>query len=141
MLSSPAAVYTPTKVVNNRRITGAASSYVQVVCSGNAALQAQQQHATAQTRGIAPLVQSAVLTDRRHILTKDAEGNVELWDTATAAVKERFGQVHSLACYMLLTTPFIASHPLPYTPDCMAAPCSVVMVAKAVVDYMTVRCV
>jgi len=34
-----------------------------------------------------------VLTDRRHILTKDAEGNVELWDTATAAVKERFGQV------------------------------------------------
>ncbi len=63
------------------------------MCSGDAALQAQQQHATAQTRGIAPLVQSAVLTDRRHILTKDAEGNVELWDTATAAVKERFGQV------------------------------------------------
>ena len=65
------------------------------MCAGFAALQAQQQHATAQTRGIAPLVQSAVLTDRRHILTKDAEGNVELWDTATAAVKERFGQVPS----------------------------------------------
>ena len=82
------------------------------MCAGDAALQAQQQHATAQTRGIAPLVQSAVLTDRRHILTKDAEGNVELWDSATAAVKERFGQVlpyllhiFSLQAYSLLFVP------------------------------------
>ena len=58
-----------------------------------AALQPQQQQATAQTSGIAPLVQSAVLTDRRHILTKDAEGNVDLWDVTTGAVEERFGQV------------------------------------------------
>ncbi len=61
-----------------------------------AALQPQQQQATAQTTGIAPLVQSAVLTDRRHILTKDAEGNVELWDVLTGAVEERFGQVMHL---------------------------------------------
>lgn len=104
------------------------------MCSGHAALQAQQQHATAQTRGIAPLVQSAVLTDRRHILTKDAEGNVELWDTATAAVKERFGQVHSLACSHASHHTLHCFPSLPYTPECMAAPCSVVMVAKAVVD-------
>lgn len=58
-----------------------------------AALQPQQDQATAQTTGLLPLVQSAVLTDRRHILTKDAEGNVELWDVATGAVEERFGKV------------------------------------------------
>lgn len=56
-------------------------------------LQPQQDQATAQTTGLVPLVQSAVLTDRRHILTKDAEGNVELWDVATGAVEEHFGKV------------------------------------------------
>lgn len=56
-------------------------------------LQAQQSQPTAQSRGIAPLVQSAVLTDRLHILTKDAEGNVELWDAASGAVQQRFGKV------------------------------------------------
>ncbi|KAL3133704.1 hypothetical protein ABBQ32_008201 [Trebouxia sp. C0010 RCD-2024] len=53
----------------------------------------QQQHPTHETSGIPPLVQSAVLTDRRHMLTKDAEGNVELWDVTTGAVEERFGKV------------------------------------------------
>ena len=110
------------------------------MCAGFAALQAQQQHATAQTRGIAPLVQSAVLTDRRHILTKDAEGNVELWDTATAAVKERFGQVPSCLVHVSRTGIFIAFHFLPHSAACTAASCLVVMVAKAVLDYMTVRC-
>lgn len=67
------------------------------LCAG---LQAQQQKASQQTSGIPPLVQSAVLTDRRHILTKDAEGNVELWDIATGAVEQRFGKVamHCLTC-------------------------------------------
>ncbi|KAL3143253.1 hypothetical protein ABBQ38_002103 [Trebouxia sp. C0009 RCD-2024] len=55
--------------------------------------QVQQQHPTHQTSGIPPLVQSAVLTDRRHLLTKDAQGNVELWDITTGAVAERFGKV------------------------------------------------
>lgn len=67
-------------------------------CLPGAALQPQQQQATAQTSGIAPLVQSAVLTDRRHVLTKDAEGNVDLWDVTTGAVEERFGQVLLQAC-------------------------------------------
>lgn len=42
---------------------------------------------------MAPLVQSAVLTDRRHLLTKDADGNVDLWDIATATVTQHFGKV------------------------------------------------
>ena len=58
-----------------------------------AGLQAQQQQAVAQTAGTAPLVQSAVLTDRRHILTKDADGNVDLWDAAMGSVVKHFGKV------------------------------------------------
>lgn len=58
-------------------------------------VQPQQQHASCETPGIAPLVHSAVLTDRRHILTKDAQGNVELWNIATGTVEERFGKVGS----------------------------------------------
>ncbi|DBA75032.1 TPA: hypothetical protein ACH3X1_010369 [Trebouxia sp. C0004] len=79
---------------DNTAFLASTSTYARSRQAQDRPLQAQQQHATAQTRGIAPLVQSAVLTDRRHILTKDAEGNVELWDTATAAVKERFGQIN-----------------------------------------------
>lgn len=66
------------------------------LCLCDAGLQSQQQQASQQTNGIAPLVHSAVLTDRRHILTKDAEGMVELWDIATGAVEERYGKVPSL---------------------------------------------
>lgn len=74
-----------------------------VLCA--AALQAQEAQAALQTRGMAPLVQSAVLTDRRHILTKDADGNVDLWDIATAAVEQRFGKVvhcHQITTYVPL---------------------------------------
>lgn len=53
----------------------------------------QQQQPTHETSGVPPLVQSAVLTDRRHVLTKDAQGNVELWDITTGAVAEHFGKV------------------------------------------------
>ncbi len=111
------------------------------MCAGDAALQAQQLHATAQTRGIAPLVQSAVLTDRRHILTKDAEGNVELWDTATAAVKERFGQVLSCLLHISHCRHNLCFSFLPHTAACTAASCLLSMVAKAVLDYMMIRCV
>ena len=75
-----------------------------------AGLQPQQQQASCQTSGIPPLVHSAVLTDRRHILSKDAEGNVDLWDIATGAVQQHFGQVWivtgSVCChsYPLYTT-------------------------------------
>ncbi len=105
------------------------------MCSGVAALQAQQQHATAQTRGIAPLVQSAVLTDRRHILTKDADGNVELWDTATAAVKERFGQVlfcpqhvshYRCSCFSFLS----------HTAECMAVMPATCLSPKASLTFI-----
>lgn len=64
-----------------------------VMRGGGIGAQVQQQHPTHQTSGIPPLVQSAVLTDRRHLLTKDAQGNVELWDITTGAVAERFGKV------------------------------------------------
>ena len=63
-------------------------------CAGwGAGLQPQQRQASCQTSGIPPLVHSAVLTDRRHVLTKDAEGNVQLWDIATGAVEQHFGKV------------------------------------------------
>lgn len=62
-------------------------------CDVSAALQPQQTQRVTQTSGMAPLVQSAVLTDRRHILTKDADGTVDLWDIATATVKEHYGKV------------------------------------------------
>ena len=58
-----------------------------------AGLQPQMTQPTAQSSGLAPLVRSAVLTDRRHILTQDADGNVQLWDVATAAVEQHFGKV------------------------------------------------
>ena len=74
-------------------------------------LQPQQQQASQQTSGIAPLVQSAVLTDRRHVLTKDADGNVELWDIATGAVEESFGKVPTLElCSITAALPFLLSH-------------------------------
>ena len=62
-------------------------------CGVCAALQPQQTQAVAETSGMAPLIQSAVLTDRRRILTKDADGNVDLWDIATATRGMHYGKV------------------------------------------------
>lgn len=76
---------------------GSALTGLRALCG--AGVQPQQQQATHQTSGIPPLVHSAVLTDRRHILSKDAEGNVELWDIATGAVEQRFGKV---GCHLAL---------------------------------------
>ena len=36
-----------------------------------------------------------VMNDRRHILTKDAEGNVALWDVLTGGEVQSFGKVRS----------------------------------------------
>ena len=36
----------------------------------------------AATPGIPPICRVAVLTDRRHVLTQDAEGEVLLWDVS-----------------------------------------------------------
>ena len=85
----------------------------------SAALQAQQRQASQQTRGIPPLVQSAVLTDRRHILTKDAEGQVELWDIATGAVQEQYGKV-GYSCCMPLFSSTCDSLGLPFVCDLRA---------------------
>ena len=65
---------------------------------------------------MAPLVQSAVLTDRRHILTKDAGGNVELWDVATGAAEQHFGKVgpaFSPVCALLLLMLYYVQQTLP----------------------------
>lgn len=39
------------------------------------------------------LVALRVLTDKRHILTKDSEGNVQLWDVLSGAPIQQLGQV------------------------------------------------
>ncbi len=40
----------------------------------------QQQRPVASLRGLPQLRQASVLTDRRHVLTQDEEGSVQLWD-------------------------------------------------------------
>ena len=41
--------------------------------------------------GRSRLVQSAVLNNRRHILTADAGGKIDLWDALSCRVVESFG--------------------------------------------------
>jgi hypothetical protein len=41
----------------------------------------------AATPGLPPIQQVAVLTDRRHVLTQDAEGTVLMWDVSTGKTR------------------------------------------------------
>jgi WD repeat-containing protein 48 len=52
----------------------------------------QQLQPAAATPGIPPIQHAAVLTDRRHVLTLDAEGRVQMWDVTAGAVVRDFGQ-------------------------------------------------
>lgn len=53
---------------------------------------AQQLQPTLATPGIPPIQQAAVLTDRRHVLTQDAAGDVLMWDITSGAVARDFGR-------------------------------------------------
>ncbi|GFH26663.1 WD repeat domain-containing protein, partial [Haematococcus lacustris] len=44
-------------------------------------------------QGIPPIVAHKVLSDRRHILTKDTDGNVSRWDVLAGAETGRYGKV------------------------------------------------
>ncbi|KAL6761193.1 WD40-repeat-containing domain protein [Haematococcus lacustris] len=44
-------------------------------------------------QGMPPIVAHKVLSDRRHILTKDADGNVSRWDVLAGAETGRYGKV------------------------------------------------
>lgn len=46
---------------------------------------AQQLQPLATTPGMPPIQHAAVLTDRRHVLTQDAEGRVQMWDVTAGA--------------------------------------------------------
>jgi hypothetical protein len=46
----------------------------------------------ASTRGVPPIQQAVALTDRRHVLTQDAEGRVELWDVTAGRVVRDLGR-------------------------------------------------
>ncbi|KAL4423890.1 hypothetical protein ABPG75_001191 [Micractinium tetrahymenae] len=53
---------------------------------------AQQLQPAAATPGIPPIQQAAVLTDRRHVLTQDAAGDVLMWDVTSGAAVRDFGR-------------------------------------------------
>lgn len=46
---------------------------------------AQQLQPAAATPGTPPIQHAAVLTDRRHVLTQDVEGRVQMWDVTAGA--------------------------------------------------------
>ncbi len=49
--------------------------------------------AYAEIRGIPPLRAFATLSDKRHILTEDTEGNTALWDVTSGSKVQEFGKV------------------------------------------------
>ena len=53
---------------------------------------AQQAQPQLSLRGLPPLRQAAVLTDRRHVVTQDEEGRVQLWDITAGAPLMPAGQ-------------------------------------------------
>lgn len=53
----------------------------------------QQLQPAAATPGVPPLQQTVILTDRRHVLTQDMTGNVEMWDVTSGTVVRDFGHV------------------------------------------------
>jgi WD repeat-containing protein 48 len=54
-------------------------------------------HPASTIPGTAGIVRHSILNDRRHVLTKDAIGNVKLWEITRGTVITDFGKVHSLA--------------------------------------------
>eukprot|EP00252_Welwitschia_mirabilis_P010612 TRINITY_DN2397_c0_g1_i1.p1 TRINITY_DN2397_c0_g1~~TRINITY_DN2397_c0_g1_i1.p1 ORF type:complete len:753 (+),score=154.85 TRINITY_DN2397_c0_g1_i1:499-2757(+) len=50
-------------------------------------------HPSFTIQGSPGIVQHEILNDRRHVLTKDAEGNVKLWEITRGAVIEDYGKV------------------------------------------------
>jgi len=44
-------------------------------------------------KGVPGIVLHKVMTDRRHVLTKDTDGNVALWDVLTGGVVDSYGKV------------------------------------------------
>ncbi|KAK9814325.1 hypothetical protein WJX72_004061 [[Myrmecia] bisecta] len=52
----------------------------------------QQQQPATSLLGIPPICQSQILTDRRHILTRDSGGFVALWDVTTGTIVRQYGQ-------------------------------------------------
>ncbi len=54
-------------------------------CAAGTRPSAQQLQPLAATPGMPPIQHAAVLTDRRHVLTQDAEGRVQMWDVTAGA--------------------------------------------------------
>ncbi|PSC73533.1 WD repeat-containing 48 [Micractinium conductrix] len=52
----------------------------------------QQLAPAAATPGVPPIQLAAVLTDRRHVLTQDMAGSVQMWDITAGAVVREYGQ-------------------------------------------------
>lgn len=51
-------------------------------------------------RGLPPVVAHRVLNDRRHVLTRDAEGGVELWDVMAGWVLAKVYVLHSTTIHV-----------------------------------------
>ena len=57
--------------------------------AGAAAPPPQQQRPAVSIPGLPPLRHASVLTDRRHVLSEDEEGRVQLWDITAGGAKQR----------------------------------------------------
>lgn len=58
--------------------------------------EAQQQEPEYTLKGVSPITQAAALTDRRHVLTQDSDGRVQLWDVINGAVVRDLGKSTTL---------------------------------------------
>jgi WD repeat-containing protein 48 len=62
-------------------------------CMDGSAPVALYTHPTSTIPGTAGIVRHSILNDRRHVLTKDATGNVKLWEITRGTVITDFGKV------------------------------------------------
>lgn len=53
-------------------------------------------HPDLEIQGVASVVEVKALTDKRHLLTRDSDGNVALWDVSQASVVETLGTEASI---------------------------------------------
>lgn len=66
----------------------------------------QQLQPVAATPGLPPIQHATPLTDRRHVLTQDAEGMVSMWDITAGAVVRDFGRCELKEVEQRLFEPF-----------------------------------
>jgi WD repeat-containing protein 48 len=53
-------------------------------------------HPDLEIQGVASVVEVKALTDKRHLLTKDSDGNVDLWDVSQASIVDKLGTKASI---------------------------------------------